>query len=328
MKITRRQLRQIIRENVLTEEDKRGRRPDNRTSGGSRRRSSGEPEEYDDMAGVEIPADFGTPREDPTARAAADVGEFVQRRETERTERREKAEKIAKLKDPARKKEYFYRLDGDILSAFNKETGAWSSEPDKWSQDQKIDTLNKDMQQPMRDMLEDLNGKNWNLRELGKYHHNDESGDLQPMPTPGTAEYEEFKRKAYTPGAEGAWAWQAKIHRGWRDHKTQAELKADGPGASYSLHTVLDAEGQPAALAADLIDRRYAWGGSRAPQFWNALRIAAHNTGKLKVDIPVKDPAHVIHTDYLSKQAKTIDDATQEVMASLKQELETVTGEA
>lgn len=314
MKITRKQLRQIIKENLAS-----GRALQTRGVGSSKRDQIDEAQMDATAPGATLPFDADTQDEleqepdSDMARPAFSTGP---------------ARKIAKLKDRARKKEYFYRLDGDILSAFNKETGQWTSAPDSWSLDQKIGTLNKDMQQPMRDMIADLNGANWNLRELGKYHHNDESGDLKPMPAPGTTEYEEFKRKAYTPGAEGAWAWKAKIHRGWRDHKTQAELKAAGPGASYSLHTVLDSEGQPSALAADVIDRRYAWGGPRAPQFWNALRIAAHSTGKLQIDIPVKDPAHVVHADYESTQARTLDVKTQEVMVSLKQELDNSTGTA
>jgi len=171
----------------------------------------------------------------------------------------------------------------------------------------------------MRDMIAALDGKNWNLEELKKHHHR-----TNPMPTPGTDKYEEFKKKAYTPGAEGAWAWKTKIHRGWRDHKTQAELNAKGTGASSSLHTVLDSDGQPASLAADVVynSNKGFWEGSLAPAFFNALRIAANNTGKLQVDIPVADPAHVIHADYKSTQAKSIDTKTQEVMASLKSELE------
>jgi len=229
---------------------------------------------------------------------------------------------IAVLEDNTEK--YYYRLKGNIMSSFNKDEGRWSTEPDKWSMDMKMGTLDKDMQQPMKDMIADLNGANWNLRELGKYHHK-----TNPMPTPNDAvdgPYKKFKDKAYTPGVSGAWAWKAKIHRGWRDHKTQAVLNAKGTGASSSLHTVLDSNGQPASLAADVIDRRYAWEGSKSPQFWNALRIATHNTGKLKIDIPDDDPAHVIHADFESGDAESIDnDRTQKAMASIRDELEAAT---
>jgi hypothetical protein len=298
MKITRGQLKQIIRESILSEKKR-------------------EPAEYDDMVGVEIPDNFGGAREDPAAAAAALVRKDVEKRAATRDAAN--IEKIAKLKDKPRKKEYFYRFEGDVMQGFDKESGEWmrDGEPDDWTLDMKIGTLNKDMQQPMRDMIGDLNGANWNLKELSKYHYK-----TNPMPEPGSDKYEEFKKKAYTPGAEGAWTWKTKIHRGWRDHKTQAELNAKGTGASSSLHTVLDRDGQPASLAADVIDRRYAWSGSKSPEFFNALRIAAHSTGKLQIDIPIDDPAHVIHADYKSTQAKSIDAKTQKVMASLKSELE------
>jgi hypothetical protein len=63
---------------------------------------------------------------------------------------------------------------------------------------------------------------------------------------------------------------------------------------SFHMATV---DGQPAALAVDLIDRRWAWEGGTAAKrasFWNALReeaaVEGYHTG-LNWSNP--DPAHV-----------------------------------
>lgn len=67
---------------------------------------------------------------------------------------------------------------------------------------------------------------------------------------------------------------------GWRDLGTQLQLLAKGvSGVSFSFHNAVDASGKPAALAADVIDRRYGWSGSSAQGFFRALGEAAKAEG-------------------------------------------------
>tara|TARA_Y100000310_G_scaffold9417_1_gene9820 strand:+ start:7979 stop:13633 length:5655 start_codon:yes stop_codon:yes gene_type:complete len=239
-----------------------------------------------------------------------------------------RAGNIAKLvgKDPSsgKRKSYFYRFLGNIMSMFDKDNSKWSTPPDKWSEEVKIQSLNQDMRAPIQSMLELLRGNNWNYKELGKYHHKN-----NPMPKPGTPEFKEFVKLAYTPG-EGK-AFKPKIHSAWRDHQTQAELKAKGTGASVSLHTAVDGKGKPASLAADVIDRRWAWEGSGAPLFWNALRIASNLAGEgynLHVYLPKDDPAHVAHALYGGGDESSVNSQTMKIMSQLKKEKESNIAEA
>ncbi len=82
-----------------------------------------------------------------------------------------------------------------------------------------------------------------------------------------------------------AQGWQPKIVSGWRDLEEQAKLKAMGRSTvSFSFHNALNASGKPAALAVDVIDKRYGYGTSAstkagAASFWPALGAAAKAQG-------------------------------------------------
>lgn len=67
----------------------------------------------------------------------------------------------------------------------------------------------------------------------------------------------------------------------WRDTATQAGLLAKGyTKVAFSFHNAVDAAGRPAALAADVIDRRYGWSKpAEAARFWHALGQAAKMEG-------------------------------------------------
>jgi len=54
--------------------------------------------------------------------------------------------------------------------------------------------------------------------------------------------------------------WLPKLYYGWRSPEVQADLYARGKSdVKFSYHNVVDPSGNPKALAADIIDRRYAW---------------------------------------------------------------------
>ena len=71
--------------------------------------------------------------------------------------------------------------------------------------------------------------------------------------------------------------FQPKIHYGWRSVEQQAEIVAKGRSkVSFSFHNVSVDAATPAALAADIIDQRWAWGlSAQANGFWSALGEAA-----------------------------------------------------
>lgn len=66
----------------------------------------------------------------------------------------------------------------------------------------------------------------------------------------------------------------------WRSSETQGRLQAEGKSkVSFSFHNAVDASGQPAALACDLIDKRHGWSGPAASAFFAALGKAAQARG-------------------------------------------------
>ena len=79
-----------------------------------------------------------------------------------------------------------------------------------------------------------------------------------------------------------AQGFKPKIHYGWRSVKAQAAIKAKGrSGVSFSFHNCAYSADRPCSLAADIIDKRWAWEGGTAKQrqsFWDALVEAAERT--------------------------------------------------
>jgi hypothetical protein len=80
--------------------------------------------------------------------------------------------------------------------------------------------------------------------------------------------------------------WQPVIASAWRDPRTQKNLYETGASTvAFSFHQALDAEGRPAALAVDIIDRRYGWEPKdaakqeRAAAFFRALGLGAKARG-------------------------------------------------
>lgn len=75
--------------------------------------------------------------------------------------------------------------------------------------------------------------------------------------------------------------WQPRIVSGWRSLDEQAALKAKGRSTvSFSFHNAVNASGRPAALAVDVVDKRYGYGTTAATKpgaasFWPALGAAA-----------------------------------------------------
>jgi hypothetical protein len=100
---------------------------------------------------------------------------------------------------------------------------------------------------------------------------------MQPTPTPTTsipvmseARWDEAtKISAADPRLQlpellrrlRAKGWQPKVVFTWRSPATQAELVRQGKsGVSFSFHNAVSPGGRPAALAADIADKRYLWG--------------------------------------------------------------------
>lgn len=85
--------------------------------------------------------------------------------------------------------------------------------------------------------------------------------------------------------ALSAQGWQPRIVSGWRSIDEQAKLKAMGRSTvSFSFHNAVNASGQPAALAVDVVDKRYGYGTTTstkdgAARFWPALGAAAKAQG-------------------------------------------------
>lgn len=75
--------------------------------------------------------------------------------------------------------------------------------------------------------------------------------------------------------------WRPSLAYTWRGLRTQAALRAAGnTKVNFSLHNVVDADGRPAALAADVFDARYGWGKpEQAAEFFEALGAAARSRG-------------------------------------------------
>ena len=74
--------------------------------------------------------------------------------------------------------------------------------------------------------------------------------------------------------------WQPKIVYAWRSLVTQGNLvKSGNSRVRFSFHCAQTPEGSPAALAVDIIDRRYAWNGKSARDFFADLRIEARKLG-------------------------------------------------
>jgi peptidoglycan L-alanyl-D-glutamate endopeptidase CwlK len=80
--------------------------------------------------------------------------------------------------------------------------------------------------------------------------------------------------------------WQPRVIFTWRSRGLQARLRAMGrSGVSFSFHNAVDAQGRPAALAADIVDRRYGWAAApgqskdRAAAFFKDLGVLAKGLG-------------------------------------------------
>lgn len=74
--------------------------------------------------------------------------------------------------------------------------------------------------------------------------------------------------------------WQPKIVYAWRSLVTQGNLVKHGNSrVRFSFHCAQRADGTPAALAVDIIDKRYAWSGKAARDFFSDLRIEARKLG-------------------------------------------------
>jgi peptidoglycan L-alanyl-D-glutamate endopeptidase CwlK len=78
-----------------------------------------------------------------------------------------------------------------------------------------------------------------------------------------------------------AQGFKPKIHYGWRSVKAQAAIKAKGrSGVSFSFHNCAYSHDRPCSLAADIIDKRWAWGPeAMANGFWDALIEASEAEG-------------------------------------------------
>lgn len=70
--------------------------------------------------------------------------------------------------------------------------------------------------------------------------------------------------------------WQPRILYAYRTPEQQLVLyRAGRSNVQFSFHNATYPDGRPAALAADVIDRRYAWSGAPAANFFENLgRIA------------------------------------------------------
>jgi hypothetical protein len=83
---------------------------------------------------------------------------------------------------------------------------------------------------------------------------------------------------------------------GWRSEADQRRIKSAGhSGVSFSFHMATEG-GQPAALAVDIVDRRWAWGdAAQRNGFWDALheeaQVEGYHTGITWTN--PWDPAHV-----------------------------------
>ena len=75
--------------------------------------------------------------------------------------------------------------------------------------------------------------------------------------------------------------FRPRIFFGWRSIQVQAELKRQGrTRVDFSFHNAQKKDGTPNAYAADIIDRRWAWGQSAEDNgFWIALGEAAKTAG-------------------------------------------------
>jgi len=94
--------------------------------------------------------------------------------------------------------------------------------------------------------------------------------------------------------------YQPKIGPGsaWRDATAQQkQVAAQQSRVNFSYHMETDEFGGPAALAVDLVDRRYPWERSSASQmrFWRALEVEANREGLITGMgwTDPWDPAHV-----------------------------------
>lgn len=74
-----------------------------------------------------------------------------------------------------------------------------------------------------------------------------------------------------------AQGWPVRVYETYRSAERQAELKAAGRSqVSWSLHQATDADGNPAALAADIIHASDGWNNK---DFFDALADAAERHG-------------------------------------------------
>ncbi len=85
---------------------------------------------------------------------------------------------------------------------------------------------------------------------------------------------------------------------GWRTEADQKRIKKAGHSeVDFSFHMETDSEGNPAALAVDIVDKRWAWKGGTAAKrmtFWTALEEEAKAEGMITGRHWSKwDPAHV-----------------------------------
>jgi len=70
--------------------------------------------------------------------------------------------------------------------------------------------------------------------------------------------------------------WQPRVIFGWRSPATQLRLKKLGRSqVIFGYHNVVGSDGQPAALAADIVDARYGWGGKEVASDPKTQRAAA-----------------------------------------------------
>jgi hypothetical protein len=82
-----------------------------------------------------------------------------------------------------------------------------------------------------------------------------------------------------------AQGWQPRIVSGWRSMDEQAAKVAAGfSTVKFSFHNAVNAQGAPAALAVDIVDKRYGYGTTAstkagATSFWPALGAAAKAQG-------------------------------------------------
>ena len=68
--------------------------------------------------------------------------------------------------------------------------------------------------------------------------------------------------------------FEPSIRLAWRNLGTQRELKKKGVSdVSFSRHNLVNEDGLPAAIAADVIDRRYGWGEGSLKARRNAARF-------------------------------------------------------